>query len=99
MRVLTDPRAWDEDRLHMSPEGHRRLALRVAEVLGVPVTERWDEPWPHSEPVGWTRARREDLTWVRESLGPWIGRRLTGRSSGDTVTAKRPELTRITKDR
>ncbi|WP_444962982.1 SGNH/GDSL hydrolase family protein [Nocardiopsis sp. M1B1] len=99
MEVLTDSRAWDEDRLHMSPEGHRRLALRVAEVLGVPVTERWDEPWPHSEPVGWARARREDLTWVRESLGPWIGRRLTGRSSGDTVTAKRPELSRITKDR
>ncbi|MFD6950587.1 SGNH hydrolase [Nocardiopsis sp. TSRI0078] len=99
MKVLTDSRAWDEDRLHMSPEGHRRLALRVAEVLGVPVEERWDEPWPALEPVSWARARRDDLTWVRESLGPWIGRRLTGRSSGDSVTAKYPELTRITKDR
>lgn len=98
MKVLTDARAWDEDRLHMSPEGHRRLALRVAEVLGVPVAERWDEPWPEREPVGWAQARREDLAWVRESLVPWIGRRLTGRSSGDTVAAKLPELTRITKD-
>ncbi len=93
MDVLTDPRAWDDDRLHMSPEGHRRLALRVAEVLGVPTEERWDEPWPTAETVGWTDARREDLRWVKDSLGPWIGRRLTGRSSGDTVTAKRPELT------
>ncbi|WP_051415467.1 SGNH/GDSL hydrolase family protein [Nocardiopsis sp. CNT312] len=91
MRVLTDPRAWDGDRLHMSPEGHRRLALRVAEVLGVPTERRWDEPWPEAEPVGWRQARREDLVWVRESLGPWIGRRLTGRSSGDAVTAKFPE--------
>ncbi len=99
MKALTDARAWDADRLHMSPEGHRRLALRVAEVLGVPVTERWDEPWPALEPVRWSRARRDDLTWVKESLGPWIGRRLTGRSSGDAVTAKYPELTRITKDR
>ncbi|MBR8742470.1 SGNH/GDSL hydrolase family protein [Nocardiopsis sp. MG754419] len=99
MDVLTDSRAWDEDRLHMSPEGHRRLALRVAEVLGVPTAERWDEPWPEVEPVGWAEARREDLHWVKESLGPWIGRRLTGRSSGDTVSAKRPELTPLTKDR
>ncbi|MFW6638967.1 SGNH/GDSL hydrolase family protein [Nocardiopsis algeriensis] len=99
MEVLTDARAWDADRLHMSPEGHRRLALRTAEVLGVPVAERWDEPWPEQEPLSWARARKEDLAWVRESLGPWIGRRLTGRSSGDTVTAKRPELTVLTKDR
>ena len=97
MDVLTDARAWDADRLHMSPEGHRRLALRVAEVLGVPVAERWDEPWPQAEPVGRSEALREDLVWVKESLGPWIGRRLTGRSSGDTVTAKRPELTPLTK--
>ncbi|MFI6574830.1 SGNH/GDSL hydrolase family protein [Nocardiopsis sp. NPDC050513] len=92
MRVLTDPRAWDADRLHMSSEGHRRLALRVAEVVGAPTGRRWDEPWPDREPVSWTQARREDLTWARESLAPWIGRRLTGRSSGDDVTAKRPEL-------
>lgn len=99
MDVLTDSRAWDEDRLHMSAEGHRRLALRVADVLGVPTSERWDEPWPETEPVRWAEARREDLNWVKDSLGPWIGRRLTGRSSGDTVSAKRPELTPLTKDR
>ncbi|WP_199776546.1 SGNH/GDSL hydrolase family protein [Nocardiopsis sp. SBT366] len=99
MDVLTDSRAWDEDRLHMSPQGHRRLALRVAEVLGVPTGERWDEPWPETEPVSWTEARRDDLNWVKDSLGPWIGRRLTGKSSGDTVTAKRPVLTPLTKDR
>ncbi|WP_116245330.1 SGNH/GDSL hydrolase family protein [Nocardiopsis sp. FIRDI 009] len=97
MRVLTDPRAWDADRLHMSPEGHRRLALRVCEVLGVPTERRWDEPWPEREPISWTEARRDDLTWVRTSLAPWIGRRLTGRSSGDDVTAKRPELTPLTR--
>lgn len=92
MGALTDARAWDPDRLHMSPEGHRRLALHVAEILGVPVTECWDEPWPEREQIAWTRARKDDLVWVRDSLGPWIGRRLRGRSSGDEVGPKRPEL-------
>src|SRR6202042_2820768 len=35
MRVLSDPRMWSEDRLHLSPEGHRRGALRTAQGLGV----------------------------------------------------------------
>ncbi|GAA3749552.1 SGNH/GDSL hydrolase family protein [Salinactinospora qingdaonensis] len=95
MEVLTDRRAWDRDRLHMSPEGHRRLALKVCEVLGVEVAERWDEPWPPAELLDWRTARREDLRWIRTFLAPWIGRRLTGRSSGDGVSAKRPELRQL----
>ncbi|MEY9213310.1 SGNH/GDSL hydrolase family protein [Thermobifida halotolerans] len=92
MPVLTDPRAWDVDRLHMSAEGHRRLALKVCEVLGVPTAQRWDDPWPEAEPVPRGQALREDARWARQHLVPWVHRRLTGRSSGDTVTAKRPEL-------
>ncbi|TDQ52045.1 SGNH/GDSL hydrolase family protein [Actinorugispora endophytica] len=92
MPVLADARAWDADRLHMSPEGHRRLALGVCEVLGVPTEERWDEPWPEAAPVAWRQARSADARWAREFLGPWVVRRLTGRSSGDSVTAKRPDL-------
>ncbi|WP_067973396.1 SGNH/GDSL hydrolase family protein [Nocardiopsis trehalosi] len=92
MDVLTDARAWDRDRLHMSAEGHRRLALRVAEVLGVPVDGHWDEPWPPLPPADRRAARREDVRWAREYLVPWVGRRLTGRSSGDRVTAKHAAL-------
>jgi hypothetical protein len=33
---------------------------------------------------------REDAAWVREYVGPWVGRRLRGRSSGDLVQPKRP---------
>lgn len=95
MPVLTDARAWDADRLHMSSEGHRRLALRVCEVVGVPVGERWDEPWPDAVPVAWREARRADVRWAREFLGPWVVRRLTGRSSGDGRIPKRPELERV----
>ena len=94
MRFLQDARAWNWDRLHLSPEGHRRVGLRVAEILGVPVTEDWNEPWPPPEPRDWRTARQEDLHWAREFLVPWIGRRLTGRSSGDNVLPKRPTLQR-----
>ncbi len=92
MPVFRDPRAWDTDRLHLSAEGHRRLALRVCEVVGVPVDEDWNAPWPPAAPVSRAQAWREDARWVRQYLVPWIHRRLTGRSSGDTVTAKRPVL-------
>jgi lysophospholipase L1-like esterase len=92
MRILDDPRAWSWDRLHLSPEGHRRMALRVAEVLGVPVEGDWRQPWPPADPRDWRSARQEDLNWAREFLVPWIGRRLTGRSSGDNVSPKRPGL-------
>ena len=34
MNVLRDPRAWSADRLHLTPDGHRRVALRACEVIG-----------------------------------------------------------------
>ena len=46
MRGLKDPLAWSPDRLHLTTEGHRRVALRTCEVLGVPVTEDWRRPLP-----------------------------------------------------
>ncbi|GAB2862201.1 SGNH/GDSL hydrolase family protein [Actinoallomurus bryophytorum] len=92
MRVLLDPRAWALDRLHLSAEGHRRVALAIAEILGVPAADDWREPWPAALPVGWLSSRRSDLEWARAYFLPWIQRRLQGRSSGDEVTAKRPDL-------
>lgn len=92
MTVFRDARAWNADRLHLSPDGHRRVALRAAEVLGVPVTEDWREPYPAARPPVWTAARRDDLRWARTYLGPWISRRINGRSSGDGVLPKRPDL-------
>ncbi|WP_026413506.1 SGNH/GDSL hydrolase family protein [Actinomadura oligospora] len=91
MPVFNDPRAWFEDRLHLSSEGHRRLALRVADVIGVPVDGDWNEPWPPLDTGDWLTQRREDVHWARTYLLPWIGRRATGRSSGDGRTAKRPD--------
>jgi lysophospholipase L1-like esterase len=92
MSVLHDPQAWDEDRLHLSPEGHRRMALRVCETLGVPVDGDWREPWPPMPEPDWLTSRRDDLHWARAYLLPWIQRRVQGRSSGDGRDPKRPDL-------
>lgn len=93
MQGLRDWRAWSEDRLHMNAEGHRLVAAKVLDVLGVPADDDWRKTWPPRERVDPRARRREDARWVREHLGPWIGRRLRGRSSGDGLDPKRPDLT------
>jgi len=44
MRFLRDMSAWSTDRLHLSPESHQRVALRAAEVLGIPGAGDWRVP-------------------------------------------------------
>ncbi|MEV8097521.1 SGNH/GDSL hydrolase family protein [Kitasatospora sp. NPDC085879] len=87
-----DPRMWAEDRLHLSAEGHRRVAAAVLEALGRPGDEDWRAPLPATAPRSRTAKLGADLRWLRSHLGPWIGRRLTGRSSGDGRPPKRAEL-------
>ncbi len=92
MAPLVDLRSWSDDRLHFSSEGHRRIALRTAEVLGVPVAEDWREPLPPETPTPWLRSRQADLAWTRTHLLPWVRRQLRGESMGDGLMPKRPEL-------
>ncbi|MFH9351999.1 SGNH/GDSL hydrolase family protein [Kitasatospora sp. NPDC017646] len=87
-----DRRLWAEDRLHLSPEGHRRVAGGVLEALGRPAASDWRAPLPAAAPPGRAEKLRSDARWLGTHLGPWIGRRLTGRSSGDGRPPKRPEL-------
>ncbi|MFI7606909.1 SGNH/GDSL hydrolase family protein [Micromonospora sp. NPDC049366] len=87
-----NPLLWSTDRLHLSPAGHRRVAGQVLTALGVGCDEEWLLVPEHPAPSPWLAARAADLRWAGQHLAPWIKRRLTGRSSGDTVTAKRPAL-------
>jgi lysophospholipase L1-like esterase len=89
-------RMWSEDRLHLSSYGHARVASHVLEKLGVAYPPREDLPPVPRTP--WLAARWSDVQWVRRHLAPWVHRRLTGRSSGDTVKPKRPELTPVDAD-
>ncbi|MFD9442820.1 SGNH/GDSL hydrolase family protein [Streptomyces sp. NPDC060006] len=92
--VVTDPRLWSPDRLHASPLGHARIAAAVAHAFGLPGgDEAWTLPLPPDASVP-TRLRvvGAELRWVGGFLGPWLLRRVQGRSSGDGRQAKRPEL-------
>ncbi|GAA1932094.1 SGNH/GDSL hydrolase family protein [Streptantibioticus ferralitis] len=90
--ALGDPRMWADDRLHLNAEGHRRVAEAVWQALGHEAWFDWDAPLPPYLPPGWRARRAADIRFAREHLIPWIGRRLTNRSSGDGRPAKRPEL-------
>jgi lysophospholipase L1-like esterase len=81
----------DTDRMHLNTAGHRDLARRVLDALGIDhdLTPLSPEPRPL---LGRRERTVENLRWTREFLAPWIHRRVTGRSSGDTVTPKRPGL-------
>ncbi|MFI0353576.1 SGNH/GDSL hydrolase family protein [Actinomadura sp. 9N407] len=93
MDVLRDWRMWDVDRLHMGPEGHRRVALAMLETLGVPGLGDWRVPELDPLPELSRGAQLLfDVRWARGHLAPWVGRRLRGRSSGDEISAKRPSL-------
>lgn len=97
MDPLHDLRAWSDDRLHFAPDAHRRIALRAAEVLGVPTADDWRVPWPDLDAqANWISLRRSDLEWTRSHLLPWIRRQLRGESMGDGLTPKRPSLTPLT---
>ncbi|MBY8878313.1 SGNH/GDSL hydrolase family protein [Actinacidiphila acidipaludis] len=90
--VLGDPRLWADDRLHLTAGGHERVAEAIWQRLGLPAESEWTLPLPPAVPLGWAARRTADVRFTREHLLPWIGRRLTGRSSGDGRPAKRPEL-------
>ena len=98
MPVLCDRRAWSDDRLHLTAEGHRRVALRACEAVGVPPDGDWREPLPvqggapRPAVAGWLAARQVDAQWARRYAAPWVQRRLRGASSGDGLQPKRAEL-------
>jgi len=94
LRELSLRQMWAEDRLHFSPLGHHTIARMVLRSLGVEHGLEALQPPPLPQ-KSWRRARAEDLAWAKDYFVPWIGRRITGRSSGDGVQPKRPELGQV----
>jgi lysophospholipase L1-like esterase len=100
--ALQDRRLWHEDRLHLAPEGHSRVAAAALEQLGFNDPELlagaagwWREPLPavaHRGPAGRAGDLLADLRWARRYFLPWVGRRLRGVSSGDLLKAKQVTL-------
>jgi lysophospholipase L1-like esterase len=93
MRALRDWRMWSDDRIHLTTEGHRRVAQGALAALGLePDDARWDDPLAPLPELPRTQRARQDAVWLREHVVPWATRRFQRRSSGDMRTAKRPDL-------
>ncbi|MGW7407622.1 SGNH/GDSL hydrolase family protein [Streptomyces sp. NPDC054833] len=91
--VVTDPRLWSPDRLHAGPLGHERIAAAMAHALGLPGSDgSWTRPLPDRQTLSALRVAGAELRWAGSFLGPWLVRRIQGRSSGDGRRAKRPAL-------
>ena len=90
-REYNDWRLWGVDRMHMSTAGHINMANRVLEQLGETVRI----PMPDLPPIPVRTAAetlKDNAAWTREYVGPWVGRRLRGVSSGDNLSARWPSL-------
>lgn len=83
---------WADDKVHLRSRGHRIVAYRAAEALGVPHAEALaglDEAFHlDDDPV-------VSGTWLRRDALPWVWRRLRGRTAGDGVSPKLPAYVRI----
>lgn len=90
---LQDWRMWAEDRIHLTDEGHRRVALAAFTALGFGADgSDWSTALPAAPPVSRGASARANAQWARQHLAPWLARRLRGESSGDQLGAKRPEV-------
>jgi lysophospholipase L1-like esterase len=71
-----DLRYWAPDKLHLNTAGHRLVAAKVLAALNTPVPALHNEHVPQSLHPG-------AVAYWNEHVIPWIGRRISGRSSGD----------------
>lgn len=83
--AIGDLDLWADDKVHLRSRGHRFLAYRAADVLGV----------RDAEALGGLDAalHAEDDpvfpgSWLRRDALPWLWRRMRGRTAGDGVRAK-----------
>nr|BFF20200.1 SGNH/GDSL hydrolase family protein [Promicromonospora thailandica] len=61
MRALGDLRLWSADRIHLTPEGHQRVANAALVALGLePEDAAYDTPWTPPRP--WRSATRRGPT-------------------------------------
>ncbi|HEY5224064.1 MAG TPA: SGNH/GDSL hydrolase family protein [Microbacteriaceae bacterium] len=87
---LEDIRYWSADKLHLNALGHARVASNVLTTLSIPVPPEWGVAEVAAASGG--EKSRNSAAYYRQYVLPWIGRRLTRRSSGDGRSAKIPAL-------
>lgn len=91
---VNHPSFWAIDRLHANDRGHTRIADLAAELLGLRGDAEPDShgDLPELDVPSIHRRLGADAAWATRHLAPWVKRRILGQSSGDGLSAKRPEL-------
>lgn len=90
LKEVQDMRFFDDDRLHLNALGHHEIARMVLRTLNVPNDLQPMQPDPLPS-LTWREARANDIVWARQHFVPWVLRRVRHQSSGDHITAKRPD--------
>lgn len=98
---LPELQFWSVDRLHLNARGHAIAASNVLAALEIPIaapagTKPGTAPDTQHGPNPDDLARPRTAEYWRHYVLPWIGRRLTGKSSGDNRDPKRPRLDPVT---
>jgi phosphatidylinositol alpha 1,6-mannosyltransferase len=80
---------WAEDGVHLRSAGHRLLAYRAADVLGVPDAQQLGllEAALHADEAD-EDASGPSRPWLTAHALPWVWRRLRGKTAGDGLSAK-----------
>lgn len=86
------PGYWGNDRIHLNTAGHRRVARQVLGAMGYLAARDLESP------AAPRRSLADNLVFYRQHVGPWVRRRVQGRSSGDHRTAKYPDYVSISPD-
>ncbi|GAA1730722.1 SGNH/GDSL hydrolase family protein [Isoptericola hypogeus] len=91
LNPLFDLRMWSDDRIHLTPEGHRRVADAALVGLGLepddPDFAVQLDPLP---PQAFVARARANAQWARTHVVPWVQRRIRHTSSGDGRQPKWP---------
>ena len=88
--VTSDPRLWSDDRIHANSLGHERMAAALAEAIGLPGHGGWDVPLGAADRRSLAARAAKEVGWWTRHFVPWIGRSLTGKTSGDGLQPKYP---------
>ena len=89
-----DRRMWDTDRLHMNRAGHRYMAIRVLDLLGVRHRLAFEPFGPAERHAGPGAAALREAEWLRQWVLSMFGRRMRGITLGDALSPRWPEPVR-----
>ena len=93
--VAGHPALWDDDRLHVNSEGHRRIAAALAEAYGVE-HEDWRTEPDGAVTTGAVRVVAREARWIVTHAAPWVWGRLRGHEFATAGVCKRPHLLPLT---